>query len=323
MPKVSVVIPTYNREDLLPETIESVLAQTYKDFEIIVIDDGSTDNTREVISKFPIRYFYQENQGVSAALNNGAVLAQGEYVAFLGSDDIWLKDILEREVEVLDKNPDVGFVYSQMYLMDGDGTAFRVKESTFMNSSGIVDREEQLKELLFYCRMIPSATTMRRNCFNEVGGFHTDLSFSEDYHLFVRLVKRFQVAFIAEPLVKHRLHRNQLHRNVPPKIAEKALLLILQEIYGEPGLALKFQPLKKRAYCHAYQKIAGYAYGQDMEMTRRYLKKALSIYPEISLQKDGLYIVYKYLTSFLPGKLIQNLRIIKNRIMDYSKKYRE
>lgn len=75
MPKVSVVIPTYNRENLLPETIESVLAQTYRDFEIIVIDDGSTDNTREVISAFPIRYFYQENQGAAAAQNKGAELS--------------------------------------------------------------------------------------------------------------------------------------------------------------------------------------------------------------------------------------------------------
>src|SRR3989339_706645 len=172
MPKVSVVIPAYNREELLPETIESVLAQTFQDFEIIVVDDGSTDNTREVISAFPVRYYYQENQGVSAALNKGAELSRGEYLAFLGSDDIWLRDTLEKQVTVLDNNPGLGLVFGQLNMMDEDGKIFKVEKSTIMSSSGMVDRREQIRELLFYTHIIPSAALMRRGCFNDVGRFH-------------------------------------------------------------------------------------------------------------------------------------------------------
>lgn len=223
---------------------------------------------------------------------------------------------------MLDKHPGVGFVYGQMYMMHEDGTTYRVKGSTFMNSSCIVNHEEQIRELLFYCRMIPSAAVMRRSCFNEIGGFHSDLSSIEDYHLFVRMAKRYQVAFIAKPLVKHRLHRNQIHRNVAPGIAEKALLLNLQEIFDDPDLAPRFNHIKGQAYCHAYRKIAGYAYGKDMEMARRYLRQALGVYPQILLQSGGLYITYKYIASFLPGKLKQDMRELKNHFTD-PKRFRE
>ncbi len=112
--KVSVIIPTYNREELLCETINSVLAQTFTDFEIIVIDDGSTDNTEQRVSQFGdrIRYLKQENRGVNAARNRAMSLSKGEYIALLDDDDLWKPNKLALQVDILDRFQDLAYVYS-------------------------------------------------------------------------------------------------------------------------------------------------------------------------------------------------------------------
>src|SRR5690349_3602213 len=109
MPKVSVIIPTYNRAQFIARAVDSVLEQTYKDFEIIVIDDGSSDNTQEILKAYEgkIRYVYQQNKGISAARNRGIQEAKGEYIAFLDSDDVWKPEKLSVQVAILDVNPHV------------------------------------------------------------------------------------------------------------------------------------------------------------------------------------------------------------------------
>ncbi len=325
MPKVSVVIPAYNGAKFLAEAIESVLAQTYRDFEIIIVDDGSTDNTRQVVDIFKdscIKYIYQKNQGVSAARNRGIGLAGGEYIALLDADDIRLERSLEKQVAVLDENPGVGLVYGQLSMMDEGGKVYRTKGSSFMNRSGIVDKKEQIKELLFSCNIMPSAVLMRRSCFNEAGGFHGGLSIAEDRHLFLRLAKRYQVAYIAEPIVKYRLHPDSLHRHVDPDTAEKAYSLILREVFDDPALAPEFETWKSRAYASAYRKVAGYAYGHDMTKSRRYLRKVIKAYPGIVFSGDGSAIAYRYVTSLIPGKMWPGLRDLKKHLLA-SKRYRE
>ena len=134
MPKVSVVMPAYNYGRFLGEAIQSVLDQTFQDFELIVVDDGSTDNTKEVIGSFTdrrIKYIYQQNRGVSTALNVGISASRGEYIALLDADDIWLPHNLEKGVEVLDEHAEVGFSYGQAYLMDIEGRIYGLRESSF------------------------------------------------------------------------------------------------------------------------------------------------------------------------------------------------
>ena len=121
MPVVSAIIPTYNFGRFLGEAIQSVLDQTFTDFELIVVDDGSTDDTREVVGSFNdsrIRYIYQENRGLPAARNTGIKASRGEYIAFLDSDDIWLTQNLELKVKSLDSHPDAGLVCSDGYNFD-------------------------------------------------------------------------------------------------------------------------------------------------------------------------------------------------------------
>ena len=127
MPKVSVIIPIYNAEKFISGTIESVIAQTYQDWEIIAVDDGSTDKTPEILTKYKkklssnLQVITQENSGVSIARNKGIPAARGEYIAFLDHDDLWTPEKLEKQVKLLDSNKELGLVYSDSYVIDECG----------------------------------------------------------------------------------------------------------------------------------------------------------------------------------------------------------
>ena len=123
MPKVSVVICTYNLARYICEAIESVLNQTYRDYELIVIDDGSVDNTKAILNKYvgKLRYIYRENGGLPSARNLGIRLSKGKYVAFLDADDIWLPDKLQKQVKAIEEDDDVGLFYTAKYMMDANG----------------------------------------------------------------------------------------------------------------------------------------------------------------------------------------------------------
>jgi len=324
MPKVSVIIPTYNRAHLVAETIQSVLAQTYRDYEIIVIDDGSTDNTADIIAGFPVRYLRQDNQGVSAALNKGIEIARGEYITFLGSDDILLDKALEKGLKVLDEHPEVGFSYGQAYVTDKNGRVYGIMKSSVSDHSSVVDGKEIIKEMLSIYN-VPIITVMvRRRCLEETGVFNEYIrDFAEDFHLTVRLAKKYSAAYIAEPLAKNRRHLDSLSHNVDPKSAERAYLLILKEIFEDEDISPYFQPWRSKAYSNYYQLIAEFAYGKDMKLSRHYLGKALVAHPQSLLRREGLSTAYMYFKSMLPSKLRRSLHDLKSHFLWYHKQLAE
>jgi glycosyltransferase involved in cell wall biosynthesis len=203
MPKVSVIIPTYNRASLLRHAIESVLGQTYDDYELIIVDDGSTDNTAEVVarnSSDKIIYVHQQNRGRSAARNHGIRIATGEYIAFLDSDDMFLSAKLESQVKVLDDNPAIGLVYSHAKNVDenGDFLAYHY-EGDF---SGRI-----YPEMLFIKNnLITTPTVMvRASILSEVGGFDETLHICEDLDLWRRIARCHEVAQIPTALALIRI----------------------------------------------------------------------------------------------------------------------
>ena len=327
MPKVSVVIPTYNYARFLGEAIQSVLDQTFDDFELIIVDDGSTDNTKEVVASFAdprVKYIYQENRGVCAAQNTGIQASIGEYIALLGADDVLLENALEKGVEVLDSYPEVGFSYAQAYIMDENGHIYRVRKSSFLDASTIVDGRKEIRDLLVPYRITISAVMMRHHCLDEVGGFDEKIgNIAEDRHLIIRLAKRYSAAYIAEPLVKYRVQPGSLSRHANPRVAEEAFLLILQEVFEDPDFAPHFQSWKNEAYSYFYRRIASYAYGKDARLARHYMRKALRVYPQIMLQRNGIAIVYRYATLFLPDRLWLAFRHLKRHFQDPSKRLRD
>ncbi|MCX8044072.1 MAG: glycosyltransferase [Desulfobacterota bacterium] len=193
-PTVSVLIPTYNRAHLINKAIDSVLAQTYQDIEIVVIDDGSTDNTKEVIGKYgrDIIYVYQENRGIAGARNTGFLHCSGKYIAFLDSDDYWLPQKLERQIALFEQHPEYGMVACQCASIDAQGH-FRKK-----NRPG---RSGWILEALFHKNFIrTSAAVVTKPCIQTIGFFDETLRECEEYDLWLRIAAQFPIGFINEPL---------------------------------------------------------------------------------------------------------------------------
>ncbi len=203
MPQVSVIIPTYNRSVVLPMAIDSVLNQTYKDFEIIVVDDGSSDNTREVVAGYAsrhaqIRYVWQENKKQAAARNFGIQLAKGEYIAFLDSDDTWMSTKLGQQVVILNQEASVGMVYCNQLLAVDNGDPGRLRYKQGWLSSGNVFKD--LLRRRFYCST--QTVLVRRAVLDQVGFFDEHFANAlEDWELTLRIAYHCQVVCVDEPLV--------------------------------------------------------------------------------------------------------------------------
>ena len=176
MPKVSVIIPTYNQAKFIAEAIQSVLNQTFRDFEVIVIDDGSADNTPEIVSAFPVIYSRQEHQRPPAARNRGIKISCGEYISFLDSDDVLLENALEKGVEALNKHPKAGISYGQAYLMDERGCILGLRKAGYERSC-VREGIEEIRDFLVSGNHIQPSTVMaRRSCLEEVGPFDSAFS---------------------------------------------------------------------------------------------------------------------------------------------------
>ncbi len=205
MVEVAVIIPTYNRKAMVQEAIGSVLRQSYRNFELIVVDDGSTDGTGEVLRHFPqIRYFLQERRGVSAARNFGVRKAQGRLIAFLDSDDLWLPQKLEVQVAFMQENPKVQICQTEeIWLRNGVRVNPRKRHR---KPSGDI-----FAPSLELCLVSPSAVVIRKEFFEEMGGFDESLPACEDYDLWLRIAAEESVPLIEKPLViKRGGHPDQL-----------------------------------------------------------------------------------------------------------------
>ena len=211
MPSVSVIIPTYQRPHLVSQTIESVLAQTYTDYEIIVVNDGSTDNTKEVLASFgdKITVINQENQGVAAARNTGIMAARGRYIAFLDHDDLWQPNKLKKQIACLESHPNFGLVYSDMFYFNDVG----LFPDTYAKLYPVPPVQHCWT--LFVRNTIPtcSVVVVRRECLDDVGLFDETMPPCDDYDLWLRLIEKWPICFINEPLVYYRRSADQQSQN--------------------------------------------------------------------------------------------------------------
>jgi glycosyltransferase involved in cell wall biosynthesis len=204
MPRVTVIIPTYNRSELLVKAVSSVLDQSFGDFELLVIDDCSPDDTRskiEGIGDSRVAYFRNpENKGVSGSRNFGIERSRGEFIAFLDDDDEWLPGKLEKQVKVLDESPsNVGLVYTGT--LSVDLTTGELIETTIPRYKGNV-----LNDLAFLNFIPTSSVLARRECFTRIGLFDENLSYGEDFDLWIRISTEFLIDYIQDPLVIHKDH---------------------------------------------------------------------------------------------------------------------
>lgn len=224
--KVSVIIPTYNRGYIIRKSVESVLNQTYRDYELIIVDDGSTDDTESVIRGYDdarIRYCRLDvNGGVCAARNYGISIADGGYIAFQDSDDMWYPDKLERQMALIENDEGAGFVYCKLKYRLGENAEVILPDERvpYDRKSGDIYRQ------VLWDNLIPCPCLVARKvCFDEIGGFDGGFAALEDYDLAIRLAKNYRAAFVDDVLMEAHVSQGGVSDNTANYLASECMLL--------------------------------------------------------------------------------------------------
>jgi glycosyltransferase involved in cell wall biosynthesis len=249
MPLVSVIIPTYNRASYLKEAIDSVLSQDFRDFELIVVDDGSTDGTPNLLESYggSLRCLYQEHRGVSAARNTGISHAKGTYVAFLDSDDLWLPNKLSIQVDFFQRNADALICQTEeIWIRNGARVNSKKRHKKYS--------DDIFEKALPLCIVSPSAVMMKKDLFDRVGFFDESLPVCEDYDLWLRISAIYPIHLIETPcIIKRGGHGDQLSRSLEgiDRFRIKALQKILKSgVLTEKQYRAAFKALEEK--CHIY-----------------------------------------------------------------------
>lgn len=277
-PKVSVIIPVYNGERYIAQAIESALAQTYRNFEIVVVNDGSTDNSYEKIKPYlpSIKYIFQQNQGVAAARNTAIKNSSGEFIAFLDQDDLWLPEKLELQVDYLLGNPDVGLVHSNMSYINEEGKPIEPHFGRWQTDvSGWC-----FKDLFIDNRIAILTALLRRECLDQLGLFNEKYASVDDYDLMLRISRKYPIGHIDRELALYRIHGKNTSRNWAPIDARR--IEILEKIISSDAnivSELGKKVVKNRMLSLYWDVAEGYAGQQEYEMARKYWKKAIRLQP--------------------------------------------
>lgn len=282
MPKISVIIPAYNAERFIAETIQSVLNQTFQDFELIVLNDGSKDKTPEIVQEFcnkdeRVKLINKPNTGVSDTRNMGMRIAQGEYIAFLDADDLYLPTYLEKKFHFLEKNIDYQFVYSDFIHIDEVGNEINIETIKW--------HENIFKGILEWngISSCPGHFFFRKTCLKKNLFFATKLSTLADRHFLLQLFFHFKGSIISEPLWKYRNVSASMSKSL--LVHEKDCLASI-DLYNELG----FYPTKSyKNYCAAktYLMLAGswWKNGNNKLKGLKYIFKSLFTHPKPIIEK--------------------------------------
>lgn len=251
--QVSVVIPTYNRAAFIREALESVLAQTYQDFEILVIDDGSTDNTAEIVQSIGdarIRYVTQDHRGVPAAIDMGWRAAQGEYIARLDSDDRWLPEFLHEVVSRMDADPSVGAVYARAHAMNSSGQMLTQLIGTQERFPG-----HTLKSVIYGDFVTAMAVLIRRSAIAAAGGYDVSLITNEDWDMWIKIAyQNYKIGYVPRVLAHYRFHEQNLTRATSDRMNAimRDRVRVLDNFFALPNIPAEVLEIKNIAYRNVY-----------------------------------------------------------------------
>ncbi len=304
-PILSIIVPAYNAERTVLKTIESVQKQTFSDFELILINDGSTDHTLELLDtvKDPrLKIYSYQNGGVSVARNRGIAHAKGEFIAFLDTDDLWTSDKLELQVAALQQHPEAGVAYSWTYFMDEQGKSFHADEP-------ITFEGDVYAELLAgYFLRSGSNSLIRRQALESVGEFDPTLTHGEDWELSLRLAAHWPFIVVPKPQILYRQTSDSASSKI--EVMEKDILSVIEKAFR--AAPLEFQPLKNQSLANLHQFLA------HLYLTRipgaggakqagQKLQIAIRLHPRILLGRKTQVLVIKLLF----------IRVLSPRIASY------
>jgi glycosyltransferase involved in cell wall biosynthesis len=312
MPTVSVVIPVYNGEAHIGEALHSVFGQTYHDYEVIVVNDGSTDHTEETLRPYRsrIRYVCQDNGDVSKARNTGILHATGQYIAFLDQDDLWLPTKLEKHVAAFARTDQPGVVFSHVDKVSssaieealsrgrpGLGRSSRRRKASALRAVN----GDFLDELLQRCMLLPSAVTVRRSLFVEVGLFDERLRVCGDWDMWLRIaLAGHTFSFVDEVLALYRVHSKNTSKDAEKMRADR--LRVLDKFFEQSDLPQGYARLRSRAYARAYVASAHPYYN-----AREYTKFREDV--RQALRSDATVLDWKIVRRFSRSYLMEMLHL--------------
>ena len=304
-PLISVIIPTYNSAEFITDALKSVFAQTFPDYEVIVIDDGSTDATADIVKSFPgVKYLRQNHRGPAAARNLGLSKSSSPLIAFLDADDQWMDDKLEIQTRYMNSHPDVGLLYSDLSTFDDDG----VKTVSYDSHHRKV-YQGNVFDKLFLKNFIGTITVMvRKECFERAGYFNEEITRSTDWHQWLRIAYFYKVGYIDKPLAKYRWNKGSISYDSARAYPDR--LQIIGDIVAlYPDYFARQKTLVRRAYGGGYFRY-GYALfqaGESREAAGKWGK---------SLRNNPLqWKVYLYLLGLLiPGRFRGAIAALKRKI---------
>jgi glycosyltransferase involved in cell wall biosynthesis len=268
--QISAIVPTYNYARFVHRAVDSVLNQTYPVAEVIVVDDGSTDNTREVLAAYGdrIKYVHQENRGLSGARNTGIRNASSPWVAFLDSDDWWLPEKIERQVRLVEADPAVELVYTASWLHFPDGQVERYDVCT----------PDRLWPRFRYANGItPSTVLMRRDLILKAGCFDETLRYCEDWDMWVRLGPHIHYAAVLDPVIGYQLTPGSLSSNVEKELATAKRVIEKTVLKGMQGWQREYWRRLAMSAVLFRSSVACRTSGP--EASRRYLRQSLQCWP--------------------------------------------
>jgi glycosyltransferase involved in cell wall biosynthesis len=315
MPLISIIVPVYNGEKTIEETIATALRQTFKDFELIVVNDGSKDTTLEIVSNIQdprLRIFSYENKGQAASRNRGLAHATGEFIAFLDADDLWTPDKLGFQLMALEENPQAAVAYSWTDLIDESGKFLR--RGAHVTVNGDVFARLLLSNFLDN----GSNALIRKQALTEVGGFDESLPPAEDWDMWLRLAAHYQFVAVPFPQVLYRVSTNSASSNVLRM--ESASLKVIERALAQAPEAL--QRLKPRILANTYKYLTykaleGYPERQKSLIASRFLWHAIKNDPAL-LRARVLWKVWLVIaiTGLLPAKkahaVLANFKFLAN-----------
>jgi glycosyltransferase involved in cell wall biosynthesis len=277
MATVDVIIPAFNAARYLAAAMESVVSQTFDDWQILLVDDGSTDNTAEVAAPFldrfgpKIRYIKQNNRGLPAARNTAIRASTSEFLALLDADDVWMPCRLSESLKVLAERPKAGLTYGLMTIIDPEGRALKTFEGNPRHTEGRIAPHIYMRKVDLPCPTI----TFRRKCVDEVGLFDETMHSTEDRDLWLRIALRYEVAFVPQILAFYRASPGSMSTNSQRML--EAQLQFIRKHYGSEGCGLLPRQI---SWARAYKQRAEALKGQSQPgAALMNALRALALYP--------------------------------------------
>ncbi len=277
MTSISIIIPAYNAGKFIQETVNSVLSQTFADFEIIISDDGSTDSTAEIISQYTdvrIKYLHSPNAGVSAARNKGAAIATGTYLAFLDADDLFYPENLNKKLHFLKSHPEYELAFADCDIID---------ENSNKTGEPLIGNDENvLKNLLSWNRTVipgPSSILVSRKAYRQTGGFDAKFSTAADQDFFFRIAAEFRCGRIPEPLTAYRKHGSNMHMNIA--LMEKDHIGVYRK--ASQNNLFKDSGFRRKCFAKLYMILAGswWVNGNNKSRGLYFMMRSVALQPSM------------------------------------------